>query len=84
MNVDIGVTSVEGMQDAAKGLNLNTPPKRILLRPVVIDTGPLIKFPPFLSQAIDIAPEAIVMFVSSTPTNASDANEFLIIICHPI
>lgn len=82
MNVDIGVTIVDGTHDAASGLNLNTPPNLILLIPVVNDTGPLIKFPPVLSVDIDIAPDDIPILSSSTPMNASDAIEFLIIIFH--
>jgi hypothetical protein len=60
INVDIGVTSVEGTQLAVSGLNFNIGPNLMLPIPELIDSGPFTKEPPSLSTVTDIAPAAIL------------------------
>ncbi len=80
IKVDIGVTSVEGIQLAVNGLNLNIGPNLILLSPELIDTGPLMNVPPCLSVVTDIGPDAILANAVPASRNEVESIESLIML----
>jgi hypothetical protein len=82
INVDIGVTKVEGMHAIVNGLNLCIGPIRMFGIPEVIDKAPFTNAPPSLSAVIDTAPDAIRAADTSASKNVEESIEFFIFILH--
>lgn len=82
INVDIGVTSVEGTHATVSGLNLCIGPIRIFGIPDVMDNAPFINAPPSLSAVIDTAPAASLDALTSASRNTEESILFFIFILH--